>query len=98
MNEKEINEAFDREYDKYKNSPEYKEWFIKIKMPEYYIAKHSDEDLQAAVLAEREACELLVEEMQKNLGGYKAHEDNHDDGWQDACCEIQAAIRARGEK
>jgi len=27
-----------------------------IKMRKRYIAKHSDEDLQAAVLAEREAC------------------------------------------
>lgn len=32
---------------------ETKERFVKIKMPTYYIAKHSDEDLQAAVLAER---------------------------------------------
>jgi hypothetical protein len=64
MNEKEINEDFDREYDKYKNSPDYKEGFVtdnmpqyyKIKMPTYYIAKHSDEDLQAAVLAERLKC------------------------------------------
>ena len=29
---------------------------MKLKMPTYYIAKHSDEDLQAAVMAEREAC------------------------------------------
>ena len=65
MNEKEVNESFDREYDKYKNSPEYKEGFIKIKMPEYYIAKHSDEDLQAAVLAEREACAKLCEEQEE---------------------------------
>jgi hypothetical protein len=56
MNEKEINEAFDREYEQYKNSPEHKYEFVKIKMPTYYIAKHSDEDLQAAVLAERESC------------------------------------------
>ena len=64
MNMKEINEDFDREYEKYKNSPEYKKHikdigekdFVKIKMPTYYIAKHSDEDLRAAVLAEREAC------------------------------------------
>ena len=35
---------------------ETKEEFVKIKMPTYYIAKHSDEDLQAAVQAEREAC------------------------------------------
>jgi hypothetical protein len=63
-NMKEINEAFDREYEKYKNSPEYKKHikdidekdFVKIKMPTYYIAKHSDEDLRAAVLAERKAC------------------------------------------
>jgi len=65
MNEKEVNEAFDREYDKYKNSPEYKEGFIKIKMPEYYIAKHSDEDLQAAVLAEREANAKFLDDFSK---------------------------------
>jgi hypothetical protein len=35
---------------------ETKEGFVKLKMPTYYIAKHSDEDLQAAVQAEREAC------------------------------------------
>ena len=33
-----------------------KEGFVKLKMPTYYIAKHSDEDLRAAVLKEREAC------------------------------------------
>ena len=32
-----------------------------IKMRKRYIAKHSDEDLQAAVLAEREACAKLCE-------------------------------------
>ena len=63
MNIKEINENFDREYDKYKNSPDYKA-FVKIKMPEYYIAKHSDEDLRAAVMAEREACAKLVEDFE----------------------------------
>jgi predicted nucleotidyltransferase len=63
-NMKEINEAFDREYDKYKNSPEYKA-FVKIKMPTYYIAKHSDEDLRAAVLKEREACIKLLEDFSK---------------------------------
>jgi hypothetical protein len=35
---------------------EAKEGFVKLKMPTYYIAKHSDEDLRAAVLAERKAC------------------------------------------
>jgi hypothetical protein len=54
MNEKEINEDFDREYERY--SREHKEGFVKLKMPTYYIAKHSDEDLRAAVAAEREAC------------------------------------------
>ena len=34
---------------------------IIIKMPKRYIAKHSDEDLRAAVLAEREACARLCE-------------------------------------
>jgi hypothetical protein len=36
-----------------------------IKMPKYYIAKHSDEDLRAAVLAEREACIKLLEDFSK---------------------------------
>lgn len=40
---------------------ETKEGFVKLKMPTYYIAKHSDEDLQVAVLAEREACARLCE-------------------------------------
>ena len=40
-----------------------KEGFVKIKMPTYYIAKHSDEDLRAAVLKEREACAKLCEEL-----------------------------------
>jgi hypothetical protein len=39
------------------------EGFVKLKMPTYYIAKHSDEDLRAAVLAEREACAKLCEEL-----------------------------------
>lgn len=87
MNEKEVNEAFDREYDKYKNSPEYKEGFVKIKMPEYYIAKHSDEDLQAAVLAEREACAKLCEDLSTKW---------YDEGGSARDCVH--AIRARGEK
>jgi len=84
MNEKEINEAFDREYDKYKNSPEYKK-FVKIKMPQYYIAKHSDEDLQAAVLAEREACAKLCESIDAEYEG--------EDVLATWCAD---AIRARG--
>jgi hypothetical protein len=86
MNMDEINEAFDREYDKYKNSPDYKA-FVKIKMPQYYIAKHSDEDLRAAVLAEREACAKLCEELSEKW---------YDEGGSASDCA--AAIRARGEK
>ena len=41
---------------------ETKEGFVKLKMPTYYIAKHSDEDLQAAVLKEREACAKLCDD------------------------------------
>ena len=48
-----------------------KEGFVKIKMPEYYIAKHSDEDLRAAVLAEREACaKLCLEQDEYGCGQY----------------------------
>ncbi len=90
MNEKEVNEAFDREYDKYKNSPEYKEGFVKIKMPEYYIAKHSDEDLQAAVLAEREACAKLCDDLQLTDLAIR--------DWSDGTYDCANAIRARGEK
>ena len=61
MNEKEINEAFDREYEKHIKDLDESN-FVKLKMPKYYIAKHSDEDLQAAVLAEREACAKVCEE------------------------------------
>ena len=67
MNDKEINEAFDREYEQYKNSPEHKHEFVKIKMPTYYIAKHSDEDLRAAVLKEREACAKLCDHVAKEI-------------------------------
>jgi len=95
MNEKEVNEAFDREYDKYKNSPEYKEGFIKIKMPKYYIAKHSDEDLQAAVLAEREACAKLCESMgvHPELNVYGGGPE-----WYQRQKECAKAIRARWQK
>lgn len=35
---------------------------VVLKVTKHYIAKHSDEDLQAAVLAEREACAKICEE------------------------------------
>ena len=42
-----------------------------IKMPKRYIAKHSDEDLRAAVLAEREACaKLCLEQDEYGCGQY----------------------------
>jgi hypothetical protein len=75
MNENEINDG-DSYY-----LLETTEGFVKIKMPQYYIAKYSYEDLQAAVLAEREACAKLCEEyFTPNLGK-----------------EIAAAIRGRTE-
>ncbi len=60
---------------------------------EYYLKLIRD-----CVASERESCAKVCEEFGRNLGGYKAHEDSHDDGWQDACCEIETAIRARGDK
>jgi hypothetical protein len=60
---------------------------VVIKMPKYYIAKHSDEDLRAAVLAERESCARLCDAVDA------AHEGDYVLAkW---CAE---AIRARGEK
>jgi hypothetical protein len=56
------------------------------------------QDCADAVDAEREACAKLCEEFGQNLGAYKAYEDSHNDGWQDACCEIETAIRGRGDK
>ena len=35
---------------------------VVLKVTKHYIAKHSDEDLQAAVLAEREACARLCDD------------------------------------
>ena len=81
MNMKEINEDFDRVFERY--SLEHKDGFVKIKMPKRHIAKHSDEDLRAAVLAEREACAKLCEERERaNLYGVK---------------ECATAIRGRAE-
>ena len=47
---------------------ETKDGFVKIKMPTYYIAKYSYEDLRAAVLKEREACAKLCEEQYEYYG------------------------------
>lgn len=60
-----------------------------IKMPKRYIAKHSDEDLRAAVLAEREACAKLCEDEADQISS------DHEAGGMYWCAE---AIRARGEK
>jgi hypothetical protein len=89
MNEKEINEDFDREYERY--SREHKDGFVKIKMPTYYIAKYSYEDLRAAVLAEREACAQLCDE--KAL--YFQYDFIAPYDVADSCAE---EIRARGDE
>jgi hypothetical protein len=69
---------------------------------DWWVAYDESKDLERfAELVrqdEREACAKLCAQFQQNLGVYKAHEDSHDDGWQDACCEIQTAIKQRGEK
>jgi hypothetical protein len=57
---------------------------VVLKVTKRYIAKHSDEDLKAAVLAEREACALLCESLKLD-----------DDYYTHFYVE---AIRARGEK
>jgi hypothetical protein len=66
-----------------------------LKTTPRYIAKHSDEDLQAAVLAEREACARLCESMgvhpALNVWGGGPE-------WYQRQKECAAAIRARGEK
>lgn len=49
------------EFEQHPNEPD----TLVIKMPKRYIAKHSDEDLRAAVLAEREACAKLCEDFAK---------------------------------
>ena len=46
------------EFEQHPNEPD----TLVIKMPKRYIAKHSDEDLRAAVLAEREAGAKLCDE------------------------------------
>ena len=60
-----------------------------------YIGKHSDEDLQAAVLAEREACAKLCESMNVHpaLNVWNGGPD-----WYKRQKECAAAIRQRGEK
>ena len=88
MNINEINDDFDREYERYMKDPANQEGFVKLKMPTYYIAKHSDEDLQAAVLAEREACAKLCDDM-----GNKQTNQCLYDPW-----DCASSIRARGEK
>ena len=47
------------EFEQHPNEPD----TLVIKMPKRYIAKHSDEDLRAAVLAEREACAKVCDVM-----------------------------------
>ena len=62
---------------------------VVLKTTPRYIGKHSDEDLQAAVLAEREACALLAE------GNGQLHEKAPDAVWAKV---VGRLIRARGNK
>ena len=57
---------------------------VVLKTTPRYIGKHSDEDLQAAVLAEREACARLCESEGQRI----------DASWE-SCA---TAIRARWQK
>jgi hypothetical protein len=59
---------------------------VVIKTTKHYIAKHSDEDLQAAVLAERQACFDLV---------YNYEDTYHHFG---LCKRAAELIKQRGEK
>jgi hypothetical protein len=68
---------------------------VVLKVTKHYIAKHSDEDLQAAVLAEREACAKLCESM----GVYpELNVWNGGPDWYKRQKECAAAIRQRGDK
>ena len=68
---------------------------VVLKVTKHYIAKHSDEDLQTAVLAEREACAKLCESM----GVHPAlNVWNGGPDWYKRQKECAAAIRQRGDK
>ena len=80
---------------------ETKKGFVKIKMPTYYIAKHSDEDLQAAVLAETKACAKHYLAIMRDAVEQAVLKER------EACAKLCEAeykirlaetIRARGEK
>ena len=65
---------------------------VVLKTTPRYIGKHSDEDLQAAVLAEREANVKLLEDFAKtNMVPAK-------DTWRMGLIAGANALRARGEK
>jgi hypothetical protein len=65
-----------------------------LKTTPRYIGKHSDEDLKAAVLAEREACAKLCESM----GVHPAlNVWNGGPEWYQRQKECAAAIRARSK-
>ena len=68
---------------------------VVLKVTKRYIAKHSDEDLQAAVMAEREACAKLCESMgvHPELNVYGGGPE-----WYQRQKECAKAIRARWQK
>ena len=75
-------------------------------MPTYYIAKHSDEDLQAAVATEREACaehylaimrDAVAQAVKREREACaKLCEDLHDCEPEPRPDDCATAIRARG--
>jgi len=66
-----------------------------LKTTPRYIGKHSDEDLKAAVLAEREACAKLCESMGVHP---ELNVWNGGPEWYKRQKECATAIRARNEK
>jgi len=90
MNEKEINEGFDREYDKYKNSPEYKAFAEQEPvntMPTKIVGPNLEQILNAAGFYKREWVGLMDAELAEfstmKLGAY------------DLCLEVEAKLKEK---
>ena len=64
----------------------YKDLFPK----NYVILKYTEEDLQAAVLAEREACAKLCDDMGNT-------EANMSKAWRNGCSDAATEIRQQGD-
>lgn len=53
---------------------------------------YTQEQLDAAVLAERRRCADICEALRKKKPSYKHFENNYEDGYTDGCNECQWAI------